>query len=102
MPKFSKLNQGFGNALVVYFINQNNNLIFILFPLFIDGTWRLLEQMFSLLIVPNVPFPSGYFAKKDKFFSCVRKRKKTREIALMIQLEQQQHGEFWVGGVVGR
>ena len=23
----------------------------------------------------------------------------TREIALMIQLEQQQHGEFWVGGV---
>ena len=25
----------------------------------------------------------------------------TREIALMIQLEQQQHGEFWVGGWVG-
>ena len=23
----------------------------------------------------------------------------TREIALMIQLEQQQHREFWVGGV---
>ena len=25
----------------------------------------------------------------------------TREIALMIQLEQQQHGEFWVGGCLG-
>ena len=25
----------------------------------------------------------------------------TREIALMIQLEQQQHGEFWVGWWVG-
>ena len=27
--------------------------------------------------------------------------KNTREIALMIQLEQQQHGEFWVGWWVG-
>ena len=26
----------------------------------------------------------------------------TREIALMIQLEQKQHGEFWVGGWIGR
>ena len=25
----------------------------------------------------------------------------TREIALMIQLEQQQHGEFWVVGFCG-
>jgi len=28
--------------------------------------------------------------------------KETREIALKIQLEEQQHREFWVGRVVGR
>ena len=26
-----------------------------------------------------------------------QQQQQTREIALMIQLEQQQHGEFWVG-----
>ena len=35
-------------------------------------------------------------------FQTYEKIYKTREIALMIQLEQQQHREFWVGGRVGR
>ena len=28
---------------------------------------------------------------------CPKTMRETREVALMIQLEQQQHGEFWVG-----
>ena len=51
-------------------------------------------------IVINLDIPNKNICEIKKYFVGLRKIAITRWVALMIQLEQQQHGGF-VGGVVG-
>ena len=57
---------------------------------------KIMNGVETLLLDP-IYFPKHQEIFDRKYLWYVTLFRNTREIALMIQLEQQQHGEFWVG-----